>query len=174
MGSLTTPVQRATRSSVKRTTTNSTSTSNSSSNSSSDCSDSEAVVERLSISRASSISSLDDVESTTTPAAKVAKHTEKIPEITTKNDFSVLNEPWTLFNFYKKLDWVHVLGLVFMPLYGFYAAFAFVPLEQKTAIFAVAYYFFTGLGITAGKDKEQETRRLKMFFLFLWFFHDVR
>jgi len=87
----------------------------------------------------------------TSSPVKVAKHVEKIPEITTKNDFSVLNEPWKLTNFYKKLDWVHVLGLVFMPIYGFYMAFTSVPLQQKTAIFAVVYYFFTGLGITAGK-----------------------
>lgn len=69
----------------------------------------------------------------------------------TRNDFSVLSEPWTVTNFYKKLDWVHMLGLVFMPIYGFWAAYTFVPLVTKTAVFAVAYYFFTGLGITAGK-----------------------
>ncbi|GJJ78835.1 stearoyl-CoA desaturase (Delta-9 desaturase) [Entomortierella parvispora] len=151
MGSLTVPVQRTTRSSIKKTTLN-----RSSSSSSSDDSDSETV-ERLSVlSRASSISSLDDdlMSTTATPVTsatvKVVKHEEKIPEITTKNDFSVLSEPWKLTNFYKKLDWVHVLGLVFMPIYGFYMAFTSVPLQQKTAVFVVAYYFFTGLGITAG------------------------
>ncbi|OAQ21996.1 hypothetical protein K457DRAFT_1751130, partial [Linnemannia elongata AG-77] len=63
----------------------------------------------------------------------------------------VLNEPWTVWNWYKKPDWVHVLGLVFMPIYGFYMAYTSVALQQKTAIFSVLYYFFTGLGITAGK-----------------------
>ncbi|KAG0216547.1 hypothetical protein BGX28_000061 [Mortierella sp. GBA30] len=116
--------------------------SSSSSSSSSDCSDSEAL-DRLSIS---SSTSLEDLS---TPV--VATHAKEIPKIATKNDFSVLNEPWTIGNFYKKLDWVHVLGLVFMPIYGFYMAFTSIALQQKTAVFAVAYYFFTGLGITAGK-----------------------
>ncbi|KAF9080064.1 hypothetical protein BGX23_002719 [Mortierella sp. AD031] len=85
------------------------------------------------------------------PSPAIAKHIKEIPKVSTKNDFSVLNEPWTVWNWYKKLDWVHVLGLIFMPIYGFYMAYASVGLQQKTAVFATAYYFFTGLGITAGK-----------------------
>ncbi|KAF9279285.1 hypothetical protein BGZ68_008031 [Mortierella alpina] len=146
MGSLTSPTKRTTRSSSGKSTSmkNPSSAISSSSSSNSDCSDSEAIG-RLSISSAASVTSLEDSSSPV-----IAKHIKEIPKITTKNDFSVLYEPWTITNFYKKLDWVHMLGLVFMPIYGFYMAFTSVPLQQKTAVFAVAYYFFTGLGITAG------------------------
>ncbi|ORZ26360.1 putative stearoyl-CoA desaturase [Lobosporangium transversale] len=82
--------------------------------------------------------------------ANTIKHIEEIPKINTKADFSVLYEPWSIHNFYKKIDWVHVLPLIFMPIYGFYTALTSVPLQQKTAIFAVGYFVFTGLGITAG------------------------
>ncbi|KAI8594393.1 hypothetical protein EDD21DRAFT_421787, partial [Dissophora ornata] len=138
MGSLTEPTKRATRSTVKTTTTTTTTATSSSSNSS-DLSDSD-IVDSLSV--VSSASSVAD-------SPVIAKHVKEMPKIATKNDFSVLYEPWTIGNFYKKLDWVHVLGLVFMPIYGFYMAFTSVPLQQKTAIFSVLYYFFTGLGITA-------------------------
>lgn len=134
MGSQTTPIRRSTRS-TSRTSGNSTSTS-------SNTSDNESDIHQLSVSSPPS-------SAPSTPT--VAKHVKKIPKIVTKNDFSVLSEPWTVTNFYKKLDWVHMLGLVFMPIYGFWAAYTFVPLVTKTAVFAVAYYFFTGLGITAGK-----------------------
>ncbi|KAF9322311.1 hypothetical protein BG003_003322 [Podila horticola] len=134
MGSPSTTVRRSTRATSRSVASSSNSTSNSSS-------DNESDIHQLSVSTAPS-------SGPSTPT--VAKHVKEIPKIVTKNDFSVLYEPWSVTNFYKKLDWVHMLGLVFMPIYGFWAAATFVPLVTKTAVFAVAYYFFTGLGITAG------------------------
>jgi hypothetical protein len=54
----------------------------------------------------------------------------------------------------SRLDWLHVPLLVSTPLIALYG-FATVPLRWETAAFAVAYYFFTGLGITAGACGER-------------------
>jgi len=51
---------------------------------------------------------------------------------------------------WQRLNYIHVAILTFVPLASLYALF-FVPLQWKTALFAVAYYFFTGFGITAGE-----------------------
>ncbi|KAF2761846.1 stearoyl-CoA desaturase [Pseudovirgaria hyperparasitica] len=61
----------------------------------------------------------------------------------------ISDEPWTRSNWYKHINWLNVIFVVLIPLYGFIATF-FVPLRLYTAIFAVFYYFNTGLGITAG------------------------
>lgn len=50
----------------------------------------------------------------------------------------------------KRLNWLHVPLLILTPLIGLYGIFT-TPWNAKTYAFAVAYYFFTGLGITAGK-----------------------
>lgn len=52
-------------------------------------------------------------------------------------------------NWYKHVNWLNVFFILGIPLYGCIQAL-FVPLQLKTAIWAVTYYFFTGLGITAG------------------------
>lgn len=53
-------------------------------------------------------------------------------------------------NWYKHVNWLNVSLIVGIPLYGLIQAI-WTPLRLKTAIFAVVYYFMTGLGITAGK-----------------------
>ncbi len=53
-------------------------------------------------------------------------------------------------NWYKHVNWLNVFLIIGIPLYGCIQSF-WVPLQLKTAIWAVTYYFFTGLGITAGK-----------------------
>jgi stearoyl-CoA desaturase (delta-9 desaturase) len=55
-------------------------------------------------------------------------------------------------NWYKHVNWLNVVLILGVPLSGCIQAF-WVPLQLKTAIWAVIYYFFTGLGITAGKLK---------------------
>ena len=55
-------------------------------------------------------------------------------------------------NWYKHVNWLNVTLIVGIPLYGCVQAF-WTPLKWQTAIFAVAYYFMTGLGITAGESK---------------------
>ncbi|KAL1407987.1 stearoyl-CoA 9-desaturase [Vanrija albida] len=57
--------------------------------------------------------------------------------------------PVTWTNFLSNVNWGNTFFLVAPPLlaiYGFYTT----PLLRYTAIFSVLYYFFTGLGITAG------------------------
>jgi stearoyl-CoA desaturase (delta-9 desaturase) len=56
----------------------------------------------------------------------------------------------TIHNWYKHINWINVTLILFVPLYGIIAAF-WTPLQWKTAVWAVVYYFMTGLGITAGK-----------------------
>jgi hypothetical protein len=69
------------------------------------------------------------------------KYDPKKPHIT--------EEPITRSNWYKHVNWLNVTLIVGVPIYGLIAAY-WTPLQLKTAIWAVAYYFMTGLGITAG------------------------
>lgn len=52
-------------------------------------------------------------------------------------------------NWYKHVDWLNVTLIIIVPLIGLIASL-WVPLQFKTAVWSVAYYYFTGLGITAG------------------------
>ncbi|KAI9833560.1 MAG: stearoyl-CoA 9-desaturase [Phylliscum demangeonii] len=57
--------------------------------------------------------------------------------------------PMTRHNWYQHVNWLNVLFIAGVPLYGCVQAF-WTPLRWQTAIWAVLYYFMTGLGITAG------------------------
>lgn len=57
--------------------------------------------------------------------------------------------PMTRANWYKHVNWLNVFFIVGIPIYGCVQAF-WVPLQLKTATWAVLYYFMTGLGVTAG------------------------
>ncbi|KAI2636976.1 acyl-CoA desaturase 1 [Hypomontagnella submonticulosa] len=57
--------------------------------------------------------------------------------------------PITWDNWYKHVNWLNTTFIIFVPLMGLIAAY-WTPLHPKTAIFAVIYYFNSGLGITAG------------------------
>lgn len=50
---------------------------------------------------------------------------------------------------WQRINYIHLFILTSVPLATLYAIF-FVPLQWRTAAFAVFYYFFTGFGITAG------------------------
>lgn len=52
--------------------------------------------------------------------------------------------PITWRNVHKNINWISFLALTIVPVLAFYGA-ATVPLQSKTAIWAVAYYFFTGM-----------------------------
>ncbi|KAK8007644.1 hypothetical protein PG989_001634 [Apiospora arundinis] len=58
-------------------------------------------------------------------------------------------QPFTWDNWHQHINWLNVFFVILIPLYGFIGAY-FVPLHPYTALFAVFYYFNTGLGITAG------------------------
>lgn len=56
----------------------------------------------------------------------------------------------TLKNWYKHVNWLNVTFILGVPIYGVVQSL-WVPLQLKTAVWAVLYYFYTGLGITAGE-----------------------
>lgn len=61
----------------------------------------------------------------------------------------ITEEPFTRLNWYKHINWLNVTLIVGLPMYGLIAAY-WIPLQLKTATWAIAYYFITSLGITAG------------------------
>ncbi|KAH8173304.1 fatty acid desaturase domain-containing protein [Sarocladium implicatum] len=61
----------------------------------------------------------------------------------------IADQPITWGNWYQHVNWLNTIFIVIVPLIGFISAY-WVRLHPYTAIFAVLYYFWTGLGITAG------------------------
>ena len=61
----------------------------------------------------------------------------------------ITETPLTRKNWYKHVNWLNVTLIVGVPLLGCLSAF-WTPLRWQTAVFAVVYYFMTGLGVTAG------------------------
>jgi len=61
----------------------------------------------------------------------------------------ITDTPITKHNWYKHVDWLNCFFILGIPALGCVAAF-WTPLQWKTAIWAVVYYYWTGLGITAG------------------------
>ncbi len=57
--------------------------------------------------------------------------------------------PVTWKNWYKHINWLNTTFILLIHFAGMIAAY-WVPLHFKTLIFAIVYYFNTGLGITAG------------------------
>lgn len=61
----------------------------------------------------------------------------------------ITDTPITWGNWYKHVNWLNCIFILFVPLMGCIGAY-FTPLHLYTAIFSVVYYFNTGIGITAG------------------------
>ncbi|EGO59931.1 acyl-CoA desaturase 1 [Neurospora tetrasperma FGSC 2508] len=57
--------------------------------------------------------------------------------------------PITWGNWYKHVNWLNTTFIIFVPLAGLISAY-WVPAQTKTILFSIAYYYFAGLGITAG------------------------
>ena len=81
---------------------------------------------------------------------------QNLPDFTTAPDnasqeeqLHIIDQPWTLSNWHKHLNWLHVVILVGVPLLGLYGWMT-TEMQSKTLVWAVIYYFMTGLGITAG------------------------
>lgn len=55
----------------------------------------------------------------------------------------------TLSNWYKQIDWLNVTFIMIVPGIGLILAYIY-PAHIYTLIFAVVYYYNSGLGITAG------------------------
>jgi stearoyl-CoA desaturase (delta-9 desaturase) len=49
----------------------------------------------------------------------------------------------------KQLQYRNIIAVILMPLLGIFFAVQ-TPLRKETAILTIAYYFLTGVGITAG------------------------
>lgn len=65
------------------------------------------------------------------------------------NKKHISEEPWTLGNFTQKINWLNMILVVFIPVYGLYNA-VYYPPQLKTLVLALTMYVFAGLSITAG------------------------
>lgn len=61
----------------------------------------------------------------------------------------ITEQPITLQNWYRHVNWINTTLILIVPVLGCIAAF-FVELRLATAAWAILYYVWTGLGITAG------------------------
>ena len=62
----------------------------------------------------------------------------------------ITDQPITMKNWYLHLNWLNTVLIIFVPIMGLVSTY-WVPLQMKTLAFSIAYYFWCGLGITAGK-----------------------
>ena|SRR5581483_8720304 len=68
--------------------------------------------------------------------------------------WNIRDDPVTWSNWYKHINWLHAPLLTSVPAIAVYGLFT-TPITMNTVIWAVIYYFITGLGITAGKYQEE-------------------
>ncbi|CAK7892521.1 acyl-CoA desaturase 1 [[Candida] anglica] len=61
----------------------------------------------------------------------------------------ISEKPWTLSNWHEHLNWLNMILVVGIPMYGIYAALQYPP-QLKTAILGFVLYVFSGISITAG------------------------
>ena len=61
----------------------------------------------------------------------------------------LFDEPTTLQNWHKHVNWIQSILLLGTPLIALYGMFT-TELQTKTLMWTILYYFITGLGITAG------------------------
>ncbi|KAG9307020.1 hypothetical protein G9A89_003071 [Geosiphon pyriformis] len=61
----------------------------------------------------------------------------------------ILEEPITFKNWYKHVNWLHAILLSSTPLIALYGIFS-TPIQTKTLIWSIVFYYMSGLGITAG------------------------
>jgi stearoyl-CoA desaturase (delta-9 desaturase) len=60
----------------------------------------------------------------------------------------ITDQPITLKNWYQHVNWLNVYFIGVLPLIGCVAAF-WTTLKWQTAVWAVVYYYCTGLGMFA-------------------------
>lgn len=58
--------------------------------------------------------------------------------------------PVTLKTLYREINWLNATILLVTPLMALYGV-VYVRMRWETMLWAVVYYYFTGLGITAGR-----------------------
>ena len=99
---------------------------------------------------------MGSAETSSNLADASAKH--YVPEFVPLHDVPFVGQHYTGLlgdNFkdkplYQRLNWLHVILLTATPLMAFYGLANWTP-NRATMIWAVVYYFLTGLGITAGE-----------------------
>jgi hypothetical protein len=71
------------------------------------------------------------------------------PSMFPSKKIHIADQPMTLSNWHQHISWINVIFVAGIPLFGIIMAYS-TPLLLKTALWALFYYFLTGLGITAG------------------------
>ncbi|KAK6837292.1 hypothetical protein RU639_001491 [Aspergillus parasiticus] len=66
-----------------------------------------------------------------------------------RSGLHIADTPITIKNWYKHVNWWGVVLTILIPFYACVQAI-WIPLQWKTAVLSVIYYFMTGFGITAG------------------------
>ncbi|KAJ5584991.1 uncharacterized protein N7459_004791 [Penicillium hispanicum] len=61
----------------------------------------------------------------------------------------ISEQPMTRANWHRRVNWINTTLILIVPIFGCVLALS-TTLKLPTAIWAVVYYFWTGLGITAG------------------------
>ncbi|KAI9323216.1 stearoyl-CoA desaturase [Dichotomocladium elegans] len=81
----------------------------------------------------------------------------------------LFDEPTTLNNWYKHINWVHAILLLGTPAVAFYGAWT-TELLSKTLVFAFIYYHVTVLGITAGYHRMWSHRAYRAVLPLRWIY----
>lgn len=68
-------------------------------------------------------------------------------DILTIADTDITDQPITWANWYQHVNWLNTYFILVVPMMGLVSSY-WVSLHSKTAIFAVVYYYFAGLGIS--------------------------
>jgi stearoyl-CoA desaturase (delta-9 desaturase) len=63
----------------------------------------------------------------------------------------IADTPMTWSNVHLHVNWLNTTLIIIIPILGFISAY-WVPIRLYTAIWAILFYFNTGLGITAGES----------------------
>ncbi|KAF2634578.1 hypothetical protein P280DRAFT_413492 [Massarina eburnea CBS 473.64] len=71
------------------------------------------------------------------------------PPTPVKQHIHISNQPITVNNWYKHINWFSTTLVLIIPTYGL-LAIPYTPLYRSTLIWAFIYYFLTGFGITGG------------------------
>lgn len=79
-----------------------------------------------------------------------SENDSNVPDCEETRAVHISDEPTTLYNWYKKLNWWGILLTVMIPIIGGVLALR-TPLRRETVGFSIFYYFCTGCGITAGE-----------------------
>ncbi|KAG0173613.1 hypothetical protein DFQ28_008253 [Apophysomyces sp. BC1034] len=79
----------------------------------------------------------------------------------------LFDEPTTMKNWHKHVNWTQSILLLGTPLIALYGAFT-TELQTKTLIWTVIYYFITGLGITGGYHRMWAHRAFRGTTLLKW------